>query len=240
MRILFNNVLIKPDPNNKIVMATGLELFLDTRFEEFLSAPQSGVVVQLPERLKFSDKPDDTDSLEFLTTMELQVGDRVIFNYNAYDYAKRTGAFVDGNMFVRYDSIYVAIRDEKIICLNGSVVVEPLPEEVKTKLIVPEYLKNKKLKVKGTVLHASELPHGKIRRHPEVNTMACPMVMTESGFEELGRYVMPGDEVLFHYSNSIPLQHYHELNGTLSRKLLYRMQHTDIEMVTKQLEECRI
>lgn len=237
MKILFNNVLIRPNPANEIVLVTGQKLYLDTRFEEWGTAPQSGTVLAVPEKLRFSTDMKDYNSLDFKTTMELQVGDTVIFNYKAWEFARTTGGMVGDDFFVRYDSIYVVVRNNKVICINGIVIVEPAVEEIKTKLIVPDIAKDKKLKIKGTVIHAAERPHEQNHNNPTLNTMAAPMVATENGFEELGRFVIPGDEVWFHFANAIPLQHYHETNGTLSRKLLYRMQHSDIEIVTKKSEE---
>lgn len=241
MKILFNHVLIKPNPANEIVLVTGLKLYLDTRFEEWGTAPQSGTVLAVPEKLRFSTDKKDYNSLDYKTTMQLQVGDTVIFNYKAWEFAKTNSMMIGDDFFVRYDSIYVAIRNGKVICINGTVVVEPAVEEIKTKLIIPEMVKDKKLKVKGTVLHAAEFPHERNHLNPDLNTTAAPMVATENGFEELGRFVIPGDEVMFHYRDAIPLQHYHETNGALSRKLLYRMQHSDIELVTKKAEEpCQV
>lgn len=232
MKILRNNVLIKPDPTGTVEVA-GVKLYLDTRFEEYKNAPQSGTVVALPERLTFSHDPGDY-SLDYEVDMELQVGDRVIFNYNARSAAIMNGMHIGDDMLVRYDMIYAAIRDGQVICINGTVIVEPENEEIKTNLIVPESLKNKKTKLSGIVRYASETPHRAERFKPDLNPYTAPMYMGKDGFKAMKRFVKPGDRVLFHFTNAIPLQHYFEIHGVLSKTMLYRMKHTDIDCILEK------
>lgn len=229
MKLLRNNVLIKPDKTDFIQLAGGQRLFLDTRFEEYKSAPQTGIVTAVPEKLAFSNDPNEY-SLDIQTDMEIQVGDRVIFNYNARAAAINSGLTINDDILVRYDMIYVAIRNEQVICVNGVVIVEPEDIAIKTSLVIPEYLKGRKQKMIGKVIYASAQPHG-AERFSDLNTTATPMYMADEGFSAMDRYVQPGDRVLFHFSNAIPLQHYHEFHGALSKTILYRMRHTDIDCV---------
>lgn len=234
MRILKNNVLITPADPSKILTLSGIELFLDTRFEEQKNAPQSGVVVAIPEKLTFSHEPESA-SLSIQTTMELQVGDKVIFNYNAVPHCRKTGKMIGSDCLIPYDMIYVAIRGEEVICLNGGIIVEPTNPIIKTKLFLPDEVMKEKLKTKGIVRYASKMPHLAEQFNPEFNTLASPMILTLKGkFKDLKRYVTVDDVILFHHSNAIPLQHYHEVHGTLTKKLLYRMRHTDVALVIEQ------
>lgn len=236
MRILANNVLVKCDVNNEITLSTGDKLFLDTRFEEQLSAPQSGTVVAVPEKLTFTTIKGEP-GLECKTDMELQVGDRVIFNFNAQEIAKGQGLVIGSDILIRYDMIYVAIRNDQVIVINGGVIVEPIKEMIESTVIIPKIAQGKNSKTIGRVTHASQYPVQQLRSQPELNTLSAPMACLPDGsFGSLGRYVVPGDVVQFSYFNAIPLQHYHELNGTLTKKLLYRMQHQDIEIVTEMAE----
>lgn len=230
MKLLRNYVLIKPDATNTFTLSTGNDLYFDNRFEEQKAAPQSGTVIAVPEKLTFSHNPGE-NSLDYQTDMELIVGDRVIFNYNAKAEAMAMGMVLGDDFFVRYDMIYVAVRDESVICVNGTVIVEPENEEFRTKLFLPEYLRNKVKKTTGIVKYASKTPHHAERFKPELNTLSAPMYVDENEFKPMKRYVKPGDRVLFHFSNAIPLQHYYELHGVLSKTMLYRMKHTDIECV---------
>ncbi len=230
MRIIGNNVLVKPAKPNEIILVTGLKLYLDTRFEEEKSSPQYGTVIEVPEYLRYSDNPDNESTIHE-TEMELQKGDLVIFHYGAIKHARKHGLMIGEDCMVRYDSIYAAIRDNEVIVINGGVIVEPDIDVVDTSLVIPTFVKDRKSEVSGTVKYASKFPVKKIRFSP-IDSQVTPMLFKKNGeFEELGRFVKPGDKVKFHYSNSIPVQHYFQLNGQLSKTMLYRMQHHDIEVV---------
>jgi hypothetical protein len=229
MKIIMNNVLVKSDPNDEILLSNGFKLFLDNRFEEQKNAPQSGVVVQLPEKLVFSHDPD-TDSLQFNVENELQVGDVIIFNYLAHHFAVSTGAVIDGNILVKYDSIYLAIRNGEVIALNGSVIVEPMNELIKSNIYIPDSY-NKRLKNYGRVVYSGIPDKGHRMRTDGPPDM--PMLATEEGFSQSDRYAQKGDKVYFHFANAIPLQHNYEMHGKVSKKILYRMKHSDIELIDK-------
>ncbi len=239
MRILFNHVLVKPDPVDTIKLAGGFELFIDNRFEEQKNAPQSGIVVQLPERLIYNEDPE-AESLNFDVDMELQVGDRIVFHYLAQDHALRTGAIIDGNILIRYDSIFVALRGEEVIPVNGTVLVVPESEIIKTNLIIPEHL-SQKLKTFGTVL-AAGTPH-RAHRFRTKTPPPYPFFVRNGKFESIDHYCKAGDKVYFHHINAIPLQHNAEYHGIVKKALIYRMTHEDIELIVDQevrLEEVRI
>lgn len=229
MRIIMNNVLVKSDRTDEILLSNGYKLFIDNRFEEQKNSPQSGIVVQLPEKLVFSHNPD-TDSVQYDVDIELQVGDFVIFNYLAHSHAVKTGAVIDGNILVKYDAIYLAIRNGEIITPNGSVIVEPLNELVKSGLIIPDSY-DKRLKNYGKVLYAGTPDKG--HRMRTFGPPSPPMQNTEEGFSQSETYAKPGDKVYFHFVNAIPLQHNFELQGKVSKKILYRMKHADIELIDR-------
>lgn len=234
MRILFNNVLVKPVDPSKIITLSGVELYLDTRFEEQKNAPQAGTVMQIPEKLTFTHEKG-RPSLNFDVDMELQVGDKVIFNYNAIPAAIGSGRKINGGYLIPYDMIYVAIRGDQVICVGGSVIVEPVSEIIKSKIIIPDAAQGKRLKTFGIVRYASALPHRAERFRTDINTMSAPMRLTGDGdFLQPNRFASPGDKVYFHFANAIPLQHYQEIHGTLSRQLLYRMKHSDIELIMEE------
>jgi len=231
MKILFNHVLVKPEPNDAIYLANNVKLFFDSRFEEYKAAPQVGEVIAVPDRLRFSHNLDYQNSLDIETTMELKVGDRIIFNYGAIPYARLNGMEFTQGIFVRYDMVYIAMRGDEIIPVSGSVIVEPEKETHKTSLIIPDAFKGQPKSMVGKVVLAGE-PHTAERGKPEKNILGYPMWMGgNNNWGAMNRYCQPGDRVIFHFSNAIPLQHYYEINGALSRTLSYRMKHSDIEIV---------
>lgn len=235
MRILSNNVLITPDRNDQIALNGSMIPFMN-KFEEQLGAPQSGIVVAVPEKLTFTLK-EGKPGLENDTDMELQVGDKVVFNFNAVEIAKGQGMVIGKNILVRYDMIYAAIRNGEVIVINGGVIVEPCVETIKSTVIIPDTLQNKKLKTMGKVVFASKYPVRAIRSQPMLDTTSCPMANIAGELMSLDRFVRPGDVIQFPYYDATPLQHYHELFGMLSKGVLYRMQHHDVVFVSQAQEE---
>lgn len=213
MRIPYDYVLVKPISADEITLSNGLKLFYDTYFEETKNAPSTGIVLAVPEKLRYSEKQGDP-SLDFDTDMELEIGDTVIFNYLTQQHVKSEGAYDgDGNYFIHYDKIFVALRGEKVICLNGYVVVEPTQTVIASTLKLPTYLKNKKSKMKGVVRHCGT-PVRRYRFFPEL-----PPDET----------VKEGDNIIFHNMDAVPLQQNQAIHGLLSKDtVLFKMQYKDI------------
>lgn len=233
MKILFNNVLVKIDPVDQITLSSGFKLFIDNRFEEQKNAPQSGIVVQLPERLVFSHDPQ-INSLEYDVDNEIQVGDRVIFHYLAEENARKQGLVFDNDCIpVIYDRIFAVIRGEEIIPLNGIVLVAPESEIIQSNIIIPDSY-NKTMKSFGTVIAAGR-PHRQ-RRFRTYSPPPLPFSLSKEGFSISEGYCKTGDKVFFHRINAIPLQHNAEMHGAISKKLIYRMNHDDIEVVVTEPE----
>ena len=155
IKTLNNLVAIKPFPSDEIRLKDGNKLYLANVFEEYLNARTAGIVVGLPDRLKFSDDMYAV-SMPWKTELELQEGDRVVFNYLADKNSKGLGYFFeDGVMCVPYEQIYVAFRGDDMICLNGFIIVEPDEDEIKT------------IPIKSDV--TIEYPNKRVIRNPTIN-----------------------------------------------------------------------
>lgn len=217
MKLLNNLVAIKPYPSDEIRLKDGKVLYLDIRFEEYLNARTAGVVVGVPDRLTFN--PTGVVTLQWDTDMELQQGDTVIFNYLAVKNAIDMGqAFGDGVVAMPYDSIYAAIRNDEIICVNGYIIVEPEQERIVTDLFVPDSAVELSKQV-GRVLHAGA-PNKGYRIDVLVN-----------GYTSPDNPVKVGDRVMFNWNDAIPIQPNAELRGEIKRGVLYRMQHKDVHAI---------
>lgn len=215
IRTINNLVAIKPLPADEIRLTNGKVLYLDTRFEEYLNAKTAGIVVGLPEKLKFSADLENV-SMPWITDVELQIGDRVVFNYLAEKNAKGLGYVMeDGVICIPYEQIYVAMRDNDIVCINGCIIVEPDDEPIDTFLAVPEMAKEKS-KTTGTVVYAG-VPNKGYRND-----------VIEKGFTSPDEPILIGQRIMFSWVDAIPLQPNAELRGEVKRGILYRMQHKDI------------
>lgn len=216
MKILFNTVLVKFDEANDHIKVNDQKLYIDTSYNPMQHAVTTGTVIGLPERLIFDrTRPDKT--MLYDTDMELQLGDKIIFEYLAYGEAIKNSP-LNGGYFIRYDEILVALRGDQVMPVNGIVLVEPIDitetQEVKemTKLlVVPDYVKTQKSQTRGVVRHLGTPVRG------------YAMDVTESIFE--ADDVKVNDKIYLNPHYAVPLQY--ELHQTLS-KVLYRMRRKDI------------
>ena len=148
-----NYVLIKPFRDMSKSNARGFSM--DTSFDEAGHAPRTGVVVAVPDQLDYDR--ENTQGLQWETSMDLEVGDEVTYHYLSALTAEDKNAprFFDYNderyFFIKYDRIYTAKRLNglayaklrrsglptpipfppewyDIICLNGFILVEPVQD----------------------------------------------------------------------------------------------------------------
>ena len=215
IKILNNYVLVLPDYEHFESIDIGsIKLELNTSFEREVHQPSSGIVIKTPETLNYSNLPEDKESLLFHTEMEIEVGDRVIFGYNIVPNAINHDKCLGTAVYIKYDELYCAIRDDRVIMLNGYVMVEAIEDyNPDIGIIVPDYLQSINHFQRGKVLHIGS-PVKKYRMYPEL------------GPDPEGQ-ISKGDEVLFHMQYSIPLQ-YHMHSFVESKADVYRMQQKDI------------
>ena len=145
LRIISNKVLVsiegKITDYIKIKKDDGgdVKLFLDTSYDPHWHVTVRGKVKSVCEKIVFDDIENDPNkSLDWGTSVELSVGDEVVFDYNAIS----KNFNVDGNnniplneaimcedqlyLFVRYDFIFCKIVDGKEIPINGYVFATPV------------------------------------------------------------------------------------------------------------------
>ena len=194
-------------------------LLIDGRFEKEYHTITDGTVIKICERLFYNRIPQD-NSLEWDCDNELEIGDTVIFHYlsqlNRFD----RGEYFedDGNIYfiMKYDELFVAERDGKIICINGWNLVEPIDkEQPKTSLIMPDKTKSeKRSETLGIVRHISK----PLREYKYIT-------------DSLGQHlqdtdeIKAGDTIGFNRAFSILLQN--DMYNILD-KTYYRIQRKDI------------
>jgi hypothetical protein len=118
-----NYVLIEPDPDNTDLHGVRMS----GEFDQERMWSVYGTVKALPSKLWFHpltgnleiDRWITDKSLEWETDMELKIGDRVIFRYNAW--MDEEGLSTSG-MMVKYDAIYAKL--DPVTPLNGYVFVD--------------------------------------------------------------------------------------------------------------------
>lgn len=112
--------------------------------------PQHGTVIHVGDLWY---EKGEYGTLKWEINNELQEGDLIVYYYNADSWGNGN-YWIDGQdvyFFIRYDSVYFAIRGDEIIPVNGYNLVEPIDEFAwrNSKLELPE----KKSKKYGYVRH---------------------------------------------------------------------------------------
>ncbi len=136
-----NHVLIKLSrKKDEIKTPGGGKLYIDPTFEEEKHFPVTGYVIARPRSLFYSDKIGDSHSMPWKTDIEIKEGDYVIFYYMAVlncmgtlDQPGGNGKYFkdpDGGEYIMitYDNLFVAKRDDKIIPLNGYLLLEAVED----------------------------------------------------------------------------------------------------------------
>ena len=219
VRLMNNFVLVKPTrAHNELDMSNGEKLFIDPSFDKEKHAPTSGVVVNVPEKLYFGRNQSNTN--EYDVDMELQVGDTIVFHFLTYQTCidRKWFMVLDNELYlmVKYDCIFIARRKDKVIPINGWVVVEPLVETIETTIELPDHIKNKSSLTKGIVKY-----------------LGSPVRNYSWDFDHKSKYgadtdeIKVGDTVMFSAEDSIPLQY--EMHAIIDKGTeLYRMHRKDI------------
>jgi hypothetical protein len=157
-KIMPNWVLVKLDILNKerrtksgIWIASGKEdNGLDTD-EVFRQIDRYGTVVMICDRLKFDPKIFHLWSLQWKTKIEIQVGDTVWSRAMGAHDCERFYIDKENNgekyreyyKLIKYDELIVSKRGDKIIPLNGWILMEPYVNMLSKLLIAPSPYQNR-------------------------------------------------------------------------------------------------
>lgn len=218
-----NNVCIKLDPENEFIKTkSGIKLFIDTSFEPEKHIVRVGEVVQTPTTLiqKKGEIPWNTDN-------EVQIGDRALLYFLAVQncLAPEKKKYVREEktiwIFIKYHNIYAVIRDEKIIPVNGYVLVEPVEDPEKIR--IREDAKKKGIElVEFKELSKVDVVYGKIAY------IGKPNRAYDSPYKSDEHYNLnAGDNVIMKRITDIPVEYeYHaKIDGG---RTLYRVQRHQI------------
>lgn len=221
-----NQVLVRLDKeNDSIKLKSGFELYIDNTYDPEKHATVSGTVCGLPSKLKYTGKPNQ--GMPWLTDMELQEGDKVIAYYLAIVNAlkpEQQKFFIKDKerfVFIPYSSIFVAVRGEKIIPINGYCLIEPCEDpfisETKERL--------KKIGLELVTLNQksnTNVTFGIIRYVGKPNRE-----YVDEGNTDEGVNVKEGDKVVLRRISDIPVQYnlHAKIDGG---KLYWRVQRRKI------------
>lgn len=218
-RIPKNHVLIEVDclRHKKIAFESGTEIIVDPTFTPQIHAQTSGIVKVVPEALYYNKNDRGFESVEYLTDINVEVGDQVFFHYLQIDIAIQQRRIIeeDGKffIFIKYDSLFMSIRDGEIVMHNGWMLLEPVGEAKDEASVVNTRIpKNRRIHdpLKGKIAHVG-VP---VKEYWWGNDQ------TDNGIE-----VEEGDTVIFLPHSDIPLEY--EMHQSLKKKY-YRVQRKEL------------
>lgn len=225
-RCLNNYVFIKLDAeNDSIKLKNGFELYVDGSFEPEKHATVTGVIFGLPSHLLYSGKANI--GMPWETPLEAKIGDRVIVYYLSIINALKPQEqryILEGKdryVFIEYQYIYALMRDDKIIPINGYVLIEPVEDSS----ITQEKDRMKKLGMElvvGGSRSSTNVTYGIVRYAGIPNRQYVDEGHTDEGVD-----ITVGDTVVIRRTNDIPLQYslHQKINDG---KALYRVQRRNI------------
>jgi len=212
LKIHANLVLIHVAGGQFIDKVRGI--FIDTSWKPEAHHRIIGVVESVPEKLLFYKKEIDAikkefsgtinapqdrireiqemtaRSMEFDVPIEIEKGDTVFFRYNVYAHAREEGRVFEQDkntyILIPYDQLFIAIRGEKIIPLNGLVLIEPIMEK-KSEIIITLEKEDSQI---GKIAHLGCLVKSYLQFPEE----------TDEDFFEVGDYVV------FRKAQRVPLE----------------------------------
>lgn len=212
-----NHVLVEVDclRHKKIAFKSGYEVIVDPSFKPEEHANTNGIVRTIPESIYFNRK-DVIESAQYLSDIDVKVGDKVYFHYLQINIAVKHRKFIeeDGKFFVfiSHDSLFCGIRGYDMIMFNGWMLLEPIEraseKEVKIIMTLPKD-RQKPDPLKGKIVNAG----GVVKEYFYGSE-------TDEGIE-----VDIGDTVIFLPHSDIPLEY--NMHQDLDKKY-FRVQRKEL------------
>lgn len=123
-----NSVLVRIDDRHDKITHGTLTLHLDTSFEVGKHAANKGVVIKVPDKFVYSEKPLPNTG-EWDTEIEVEENDLVYFDYLTGIECSKIECKGELYYVLPYHVLYVARRGEAVIPLNGYVLCSPIIKE---------------------------------------------------------------------------------------------------------------
>lgn len=144
---LNNQVLIRPlKDNDQYLCKDGkTKLYVDTTYHPEYHTCVIGEVISTPVNLIYNKKNQET--MEWKTEIEIQKGDIVYYDIywavNSLTTMNPRWVEQDGKkyIFIPYQDLILAKRNNEIIMLNGYCLVEPIDKDFNTNIIIPDMMK---------------------------------------------------------------------------------------------------
>jgi co-chaperonin GroES (HSP10) len=185
MRPLFNKIFVQIEKKfqDEIVTDSGITFYKDTSFNPEENSTVSGIVVGIPTVV---DKNNVTPEFKH----NVLVGDKLYFNFNVVLDSDNL-IIHEGQEYwtVDYWNAIALVRDGQVIPVGDYILIDPIQEEVKSFLIIPDAYKKKEGN-RGVVYasNSPELPAG-----------------TEVEYDKIGKFwnIIEGKRLFCMYNDNV-------------------------------------
>lgn len=124
--------------DDEVVTKSGIKLYRDTSYHPELYTQTRGKVVGVPRFSNISVSEGDELFFSYQVVIDWQQRDNdTPIHRNMIYYEQEKYWMVDERL------CYFKVKDDQITMLNGYMLLNTIEEEVKSSLIIPEYLKKK-------------------------------------------------------------------------------------------------
>lgn len=201
-----NYVLLKPVHDmGKTVLKSGVELFVDNLWKPENHANVICEVCVRPIEVFFNRKRMKY-SMDWLTDLDLLVGEKVWISYLAALQAeKKFHIIIDGEKyyFIRYEDIYLTIRDNDIRMLNGYILIEPIKEKQESNFIITVDNATNAILTDGDGTQVRKSVDDKLGIVKHIGRPNREYINKKQWDDD---YISIGDKVLMKYKNNVRLE----------------------------------
>lgn len=218
-----NKVLVKPTRgSNEILLPGGMKIYMDDRFGKEKHAPTTGIVANNCGKLM-------TARLPWETTNEIEIGDYIIYSFEsamcALDDAYGSVLFdEDGDvyLFIDYEDIFIARRNDVIIPVNGYLLVSAIEEKESSGFEIMKENKNSSR-------------YGLVEYVGSRNLKYMAVGKTREDIFDFEEEIKQGDIIVFNRDSDLPAEY--SLHKSLGTKTFFRLQRKDIDGIIPENEK---
>jgi hypothetical protein len=181
LKLISTNNMLLVERISDTTKYQGTDLYTAKNWAKGVHGERVFRVAKAPDSVYFNPRNSKKSNL-FKTEMEVQVGDTIFINQieslNSWTYS------FEGKIYhtIKYDNIVCAIRDDKIIPVNGFILVSPVKKTRKALLHEVEYMAMNE----GIVEYIGKPNKDYIRNYfPGTNKRIKGRIWSDSGTEEL-------------------------------------------------------
>lgn len=146
-----NLVLLRPvmDPSKIKTETEGVFFYIDTSWNPDQHQPIIQEVIRVPHKLRYGRDMNAGESMEWKTDISIEAGDIVWMSYRGPMEGIEITEEESGDVYylISYSHLYMAKKNDKLVMLNGYLLIEPIMVSANSVLILDKKESNQLGKV---------------------------------------------------------------------------------------------